>query len=161
MNTKEIKELIDLLKGSDVSEIEIEREGVKIRIKKGSSGAVITPVMAAQPVMHMPVQQPVQPVVAAPAPAPASASAHEAAKAAGNTINSPMVGTFYKAPAPDAAPFVKEGDIIKEGQTVCIIEAMKLMNEIKAEIKGKVVKIMVENGQAVEFGQPLFVIEPA
>ena len=71
-----------------------------------------------------------------------------------------MVGTFYKAPAPDAAPFVKEGDIVKEGQTVCVIEAMKLMNEIKSEIKGKVTKVMVENGQAVDFGQALFVIEP-
>lgn len=144
MNTKEIKEIIDLLKGSDVSEIEIEHDGVKIHIKKGSSGAIITPVMVPQAV----------------APAGVPAPAAEAAKPAGNTINSPMVGTFYKAPAPDAAPFVKEGDIVKEGQTVCVIEAMKLMNEIKSEIKGKVTKVMVENGQAVDFGQALFVIEP-
>ena len=88
---------------------------------------------------------------AAPAPA----------KPLGNTINSPMVGTFYKAPSPESPAFVKEGDIIKEGQTVCIIEAMKLMNELKSEVKGKITKILVENGQAVEFGQPLFVVEPA
>ena len=153
MNTKEIKELIDLLKGSDVSEIEIEHEGIKIKIKKGSSGAVITPVMTAQPVTNVPAPQ----VVAAPAAAPVAPAAPTVA---GNTINSPMVGTFYRSPSPDSAAFVKEGDIIKEGQTVCIIEAMKLMNELKAETKGRVVKISVENGQAVEFGQVLFVIEP-
>jgi len=155
MNTKEIKELIDLLKGSDVSELEIEREGVKIHIKKGASAPVITPVIAAPQVAQVPVAQ----AVAAPVIIPA-ATAAEPVKPAGNTINSPMVGTFYRAPAPDSAPFVKEGDIIKEGQTVCIIEAMKLMNEIKAETKGKITKIMVENGQAVEFGQALFIVEP-
>ncbi|OGF46442.1 MAG: acetyl-CoA carboxylase, biotin carboxyl carrier protein [Candidatus Firestonebacteria bacterium RIFOXYA2_FULL_40_8] len=159
MNTKEIKELIDLLKGSDVSEIEIEREGIKLKIKKGPSGAIMTPVMTSQPVVHMQAPQPVAapaataPVAAAAAPAPA--------KPLGNTINSPMVGTFYKAPSPESPAFVKEGDIIKEGQTVCIIEAMKLMNELKSEVKGKITKILVENGQAVEFGQPLFVVEPA
>src|SRR3989339_870056 len=151
MNTKEIKELIDLLKGSDVSEIEIEREGIKIKIKKGASGAVVTPVMTApQSIVHMPAPS-----------APAAASVPASAKSLGSTINSPMVGTFYKAPSPESVPFIKEGDIIKEGQTVCIIEAMKLMNELKSETKGRITKILVENGQAVEFGQPLFVVEPA
>ncbi len=160
MNTKEIKEIIDLLKGSDVSEIEIEHDGVKIHIKKGSSGAIITPVMVPQAVAPAAMAQPGHSPIITQAPAGVPAPAAEAAKPAGNTINSPMVGTFYKAPAPDAAPFVKEGDIVKEGQTVCVIEAMKLMNEIKSEIKGKVTKVMVENGQAVDFGQALFVIEP-
>ncbi|MEI6846229.1 MAG: acetyl-CoA carboxylase biotin carboxyl carrier protein [Candidatus Firestonebacteria bacterium] len=149
-----MKELIDLLKGSDVSEIEIEREGMKLKIKKGPSGVVMAPVITtAQPVVqHAPVAAP-----AAPAAAPVAAPAP--AKVLGNTINSPMVGTFYRSPSPESAPFVKEGDAIKEGQTVCIIEAMKLMNEFKSEIKGKITKILVENGQAVEFGQPLFVVE--
>ncbi|OGF47437.1 MAG: acetyl-CoA carboxylase, biotin carboxyl carrier protein [Candidatus Firestonebacteria bacterium RIFOXYC2_FULL_39_67] len=159
MNTKEIKELIDLLKGSDVSEIEIEREGIKIKIKKGASGAVVTPVMTApQSIVHMPAVQ--QAAIPAPS-APAAASVPASAKSLGSTINSPMVGTFYKAPSPESVPFIKEGDIIKEGQTVCIIEAMKLMNELKSETKGRITKILVENGQAVEFGQPLFVVEPA
>jgi len=157
MNTKEIKELIDLLKGSDVSEIEIEREGIKLKIKKGASGAIMTPVMSApQPVMHIPAQH-AAPVAAPAAPVPVAAPA--AAKPLGNTINSPMVGTFYRSPSPESAPFVKDGDVIKEGQTVCIIEAMKLMNELKSETKGRITKILVENGQAVEFGQPLFVVE--
>ena len=156
MNTKEIKELIDLLKGSDVSEIEIEREGIKLKIKKGASGAIMTPVMTApQPVMHIPAVQHSAPAAAPAAPAAAPA----AAKPLGNTINSPMVGTFYRSPSPESAPFVKDGDVIKEGQTVCIIEAMKLMNELKSETKGRITKILVENGQAVEFGQPLFVVE--
>lgn len=158
MNTKEIKELIDLLKGSDVSEIEIEREGVKIKIKKESSAAVITPATVSQPVVTLPapviVSSPAAPASPSPSPAPAL-------KPEGNTINSPMVGTFYRSPAPDSPAFVKEGDLIKEGQTICILEAMKLMNEIKAETKGRIVKILVENGQAVEFGQALFVVEPA
>ncbi|MFH1074662.1 MAG: acetyl-CoA carboxylase biotin carboxyl carrier protein [Candidatus Firestonebacteria bacterium] len=151
MNTKEIKELIDLLKESDVSEIEIEREGIKLKIKKGVSGAVLTPGITAQPVVQMPAA-----VHSAAVPAPTAS-----VKPLGNTINSPMVGTFYRAPSPEATPFVKEGDIVKEGQTVCIIEAMKLMNELKSETKGKITKILVENGQAVEFGQPLFVVEHA
>ncbi|MCX5777541.1 MAG: acetyl-CoA carboxylase biotin carboxyl carrier protein [Candidatus Firestonebacteria bacterium] len=154
MNTKEIKELIDLLKGSDVSEIEIEREGVKIKIKKGSSAAIITPAAVSQPVVTLPA-----PVIVSSPAAPASPL--PALKPEGNTINSPMVGTFYRSPAPDSPAFVKEGDLIKEGQTICILEAMKLMNEIKAETKGRIVKILVENGQAVEFGQALFVVEPA
>ena len=155
MNVKEIKELIELLKGNEITELEIEREGVKIKLKKGTGNIVTTQMIAApQPLMqHIP---------AAPAAAPAAKKDEKAAtekKIEGVTINSPMVGTFYRSPSPDAAPFVKEGDMVAEGKTVCIIEAMKLMNEIKSEVKGKIAKILVENGQPVEFGQPLFVVE--
>jgi oxaloacetate decarboxylase alpha subunit len=159
MNIKEIKELIELLKGSDVSEIEIEREGVKIKLKKGASSPIITPSTVITPSQFVPpttVSSPPQietPKVEKP-------STSEVKEENMVTIDSPMVGTFYRAPSPDAQPFVKEGDEIKEGQTVCIIEAMKLMNEIKSEVKGKVVKVLVENGQPVEFGQHLFLIEP-
>ncbi len=154
MNVKEIKELIELLKGNEITELEIEREGVKIKLKKGTGNIVTTQVMAApQPVFQQPA--------AASVPAAKKEEKPAEKKIEGVTINSPMVGTFYKAPAPDAAAFVKEGDAVSEGKTVCIIEAMKLMNEIKSEVKGKIVKILVENGQPVEFGQPLFLVEPA
>jgi len=156
MNVKEIKELIELLKGNEVTELEIEREGIKIKIKKGSNNAVTHQMFSAPPVMHAPA--PVQ-LAAAPAVESRKDEKPSEKKAEGVTINSPMVGTFYRAASPEAAPFVKEGDSVVEGKTVCIIEAMKLMNEIKAEIKGKIVKILVENGQPVEFGQPLFIIE--
>ena len=154
MNVKEIKELIELLKGNEITELEIEREGVKIKLKKGTGNLVTTQVMAAP-------QQVVHQVQAAPAPAAKKEEKPAEKKIDGVTINSPMVGTFYKSPAPDAAAFVKEGDVVSEGKTVCIIEAMKLMNEIKSEVKGKIIKILVENGQPVEFGQPLFLVEPA
>ena len=156
MNTKEIKELIDLLKGSDISEMEIEREGVKIKLKKGPSGAIITPsaIIPPQQILQMPQQ-------VAPAPVQIEPAKVSPEKDSGMKIVSPMVGTFYRSPSPDSQPFVKEGDVIKEGQTVCIIEAMKLMNEIKAESNCKIVKVLAENGQPVEFGHPLFMIQPA
>ncbi|MEI7905451.1 MAG: acetyl-CoA carboxylase biotin carboxyl carrier protein [Candidatus Firestonebacteria bacterium] len=153
MNVKEIKELIELLKDNEITELEIEREGVKIKLKKGSNNLVTHSIVSAPPLApHAPVQ------ISAPAASKKEEKPAEK-KIEGITINSPMVGTFYKSPAPDAAAFVKEGDSIAEGKTVCIIEAMKLMNEIKSEVKGKIVKILVENGQPVEFGQPLFLVE--
>ena len=149
MNVKELKEMIALMNENGLTEIEIEREGQRIRLKKGFSGA---PEVTQGGVF-------IQPPQAASAAAPAKEP--EAAKSNLIEIKAPMVGTFYRAPAPDAPPFVEEGSIIEPGQVICVIEAMKLMNEIKSEVKGKVVDILVENAQPVEFGHVLFLIEPA
>lgn len=149
MNLKEIKEVIQLMNENGLSEIEIEKDGLKVRLKKGAGGSLEQTVVYES----RPAQASVRMVdVAAAAPA----SAPQAAKA---TIKSPMVGTFYAAGAPDAAPFVQPGTQVEVGQVICIIEAMKLMNEIKAEVRGKVTEILVHNGDPVEFGQSLFVIE--
>ncbi len=145
---KEIKEMIQLMNEHHLLELEVEREGMKIRLKK--SGETIV-----QSVIAAPVAAPATaaPVPAAPVAAPAPAANR-------TPIKSPMVGTFYRAPAPDAPPFVESGQTIEVGQVICIIEAMKLMNEIKAEVKGRVVDIPIQNGDPVEFGQPLFMLEP-
>ncbi|MCM8811874.1 MAG: acetyl-CoA carboxylase biotin carboxyl carrier protein [Candidatus Omnitrophica bacterium] len=149
MNLKELKELIALMNEHQLIEVELEREGMKIRLKKAGAvagdGVVIERAIAASPQ-----------VAVAPMPVP-----EQAPKATGTEIKSPMVGTFYRAPAPEAPPFVEVGQEIKPGQVLCIIEAMKLMNEIKSEVKGRIVKIAVENAQPVEFGQVLFVVEPS
>lgn len=145
MNIKEIKEMIQLMNENGLSEIEMEQDGQKIRLKKSASGAIEQFVM--------PEVRHAAPAARAVEPAPAAAAP------ARNTIKSPMVGTYYSAPAPDAAPFVSPGSDIQVGQVVCIIEAMKLMNEIKSEVRGKIVEVLVNNGDPVEFGQPLFVIE--
>lgn len=155
MNLKELKELIELLKGTDISEIEIERSGVRVRLRKGSDVAV-------HPAMPR-MEYPPSPIVA-----PAVAEAEkptipmvEAPKTNHIKITSPIVGTFYRSSSPDKPPYVEVGDIVKKGQVLCIIEAMKLMNEIESDASGRVVQILAENGQPVEYGQPLFVIEPA
>lgn len=149
MNVKELKEMIALMNENGLTEIEIEREGQRIRLKKGLSGA---PEVTQERILMQPPQ-------AAAAAAPEKEP--EAAKSNLIEIKAPMVGTFYRAPAPDAPPFVDKGDTIEAGQVVCIIEAMKLMNEIKSEVKGKIADILVENAQPVEFGHALFLIEPA
>ncbi|MGM9570604.1 MAG: acetyl-CoA carboxylase biotin carboxyl carrier protein [bacterium] len=149
MNVKDIKELVKILNETDISELSLESEGVKINIRKGSAGSV-----EAAPA----------PVAAAPAPsapAPEAAPAPEVKRDNVHVIEAPMVGTFYTAPSPDAEPFVQVGSMVNKDSTLCIIEAMKLMNEIEAEVDGRVVEILAENGQAVEYGQPLFVIEKA
>ena len=151
MDLRKLKTLIDLVSESNVSELEITEAEGKVRIVKGG-GAVVQQVAA--PVLA-PVAVPV-PAVAAPV-APAAAAVAEAP--AGHIVKSPMVGTFYRAASPGAKPFVEVGQAVKEGDTLCIIEAMKILNEIEAEKSGTVTRIMGENGQAVEFGQPLFVIE--
>ena len=154
MNIKEIKEMINVMKEHDISEFEMEKDGFKIKLKKGGSVAV-------SPEAIMMPPQTVQQVV----PAPGGMADHKGAEPAAahdptiEVVKSPMVGTFYKAPAPDADPFVTIGQTVKTGDTLCIIEAMKLMNEIKVELAGRVVEILVENGQAVEFDQPLFKIK--
>lgn len=151
MDLRKLKTLIDLVSESNVSELEITEAEGKVRIVKAAPAA---------PVM-MPVAAP---AVAAPitltAPAPAEAAAAPApAEIQGHVIKSPMVGTFYRAPSPGAKPFVEVGQAVKEGEPVCIIEAMKILNEIEADRAGVIKEILVENGQAVEYGQPLFVLE--
>ena len=147
MTLKEIREMLQLMEEHGLSELEIEREGMKIRLKKGGAGGA--PQMTIE---HLPPTT---------APVPAGAPAAPAAPAAKRlTINSPMVGTFYRAPAPDAPPFTDAGQHVEEGQVVCIIEAMKLMNEIKSDVRGTVVEVLATNGDPIEFGQPLFALEP-
>lgn len=154
MNVKEIKEMITLMNENGLSEIEIEKEGLKLRLKKSNSG--VHSEFSVDPVPHV-----VAPAAAAPTVAAPVAAKDQSAAAKGLVeIKSPMVGTFYRAPASDAPSYVQEGQTIEVGQVICIVEAMKLMNEIKAEVKGKVVKIAVENAYPVEFGQVIFLIDP-
>lgn len=151
---KILKQLVRLMQEADLTELDIEQEGEKIKLKRGSApaGAVYNAVPVAAPVATL-----------SPAPAPQAATpaapAAAVAEAVGPTINSPMVGTYYSAGSPDAKPFVNVGDKVGPDTVVCIIEAMKVFNEIKAETSGTVQKVLVQNGQAVEFGQPLFVIK--
>jgi len=164
MNQKELKELIDFLIEKDISEFELERGDVKVRIKRGADAAA--PVIAhAMPMAPIQMASAVQaashssaPAASAPVPGPAGApvSAEEEL----HTVKSPIVGTFYEAPGPGALPFVKPGDQVAAGQVLCIIEAMKLMNEIESDASGEIVKVLVNNGQPVEYGQPLFAIRP-
>ena len=148
MDLRKLKTLIDLVSESNVSELEITEAEGKVRIVKGG-GAVVQQVMAA----------PMVPVAAAPVAAAPAADAAAPAAAQGHTVKSPMVGTFYRSSAPGAKSFVEVGSQVKEGDTLCIIEAMKILNEIEADKTGTVTQILGENGQAVEFGQPLFIIE--
>jgi len=148
MDLRKLKKLIDLVQESGIAEIEITEGEEKVRIVRG--GVVEETAPAARP--------PVSPPAAV---APVSAATSEAPPAAvsGHVVKSPMVGTFYRSPSPDAKPFVQVGDTVKAGQTICIIEAMKLMNEIEADADGVVKAILVENGQPVEYGEALLVIE--
>lgn len=153
MDLRKLKTLIDLVAESGISELEVTEGEGKVRIVKAPPQVIAAPMQMAMPQGY--------PQVAAQAPAPAAAApAAPAAPAVpqGHIVTSPMVGTFYRAPSPGADPFVQVGDTVKEGQTICIIEAMKLLNEIEADKSGVVKEILGENGQAVEYGQPLFVI---
>jgi acetyl-CoA carboxylase biotin carboxyl carrier protein len=151
MDLRKLKTLIDLVSESNVSELEITEAEGKVRIVKGG-GALVQP--AAMPAM---VQgAPAAAAVAAPA---AAAVAAAPAAPAGHIVKSPMVGTFYRASAPGAKSYVEIGSQVKEGETICIIEAMKILNEIEADKSGTITQILCENGQAVEYGQPLFIIE--
>ncbi len=158
MDLKQIKQIIDLMKRSELSEFEFEEEGFKIKIKRGSGGL---PVVSSIPHSAHPFPAPTAetPPVAtksAPAPAPAANGGDETGYA---YVKSPMVGTFYRSPSPENPPFVENGTKVEEKSVVCIIEAMKIMNEIQAEAKGSVVEVLVENGQPVEYGQRLFKIK--
>ncbi len=154
MDLRKLKTLIDLVSESNVSELEITEAEGKVRIVKSA------PVVAAAPVTYSMTPSNVAPQ-AAPAVEAAPAAAVAAAPAApvGHTVKSPMVGTFYRSSSPGAKAFVEVGDTIKEGETICIVEAMKILNEIEADKSGTVTQILVDNGQAVEYGQPMFVIE--
>jgi acetyl-CoA carboxylase biotin carboxyl carrier protein len=153
MDLRKLKTLIDLVSESNVSELEITEAEGKVRIVKSAGVAMAAPV-----VMTAPAAVPAPVAVAAPAAAPAEAAA-PAPAAAGHTVKSPMVGTFYRSSSPGAAPFVQIGSVVKEGDTLCIVEAMKILNEIESDKSGTVTQILCENGQAVEYGQPLFIIE--
>ena len=149
MDLRKLKTLIDLVSESNISELEITEAEGKVRIVKAGVAMVAAPVMAAP-----------APMVAAPVSAAATAAAAEAAaELEGKVIKSPMVGTFYRAATPGAKAFANVGDNIKVGLPVCIIEAMKIMNEIESDCDGKILRVLCENGQAVEFGQPLFIVE--
>ena len=164
MDLRKLKTLIDLVSDSNVTELEITEAEGKVRIVKGVTGT-------AAPVLTQQVMVPaVAPVASVPAAAPSATDLAEAAAvaaaavaaeaaAAGHTVKSPMVGTFYRSSSPGAAPFVQVGDTVKEGDTLCIIEAMKILNEIESDKAGVVKQVLCENGQAVEYGQALYIIE--
>lgn len=157
METKDIQKLIDFISQSGLDEVNIETSELKLNIKRYSG---VVPAVQAQPmvVASQPVAAPApQTVAAAPAPTAAPAPAQPAANTV--TIKSPMIGTFYRSAGPDKPSFVEVGDEVSAGKTVCIIEAMKLFNEIESEVSGKIVKVLVENATPVEFDQPLFVVE--
>ena len=148
MNIKKVQELVELMNTNGLSEVEVEQDGMRIKLRKTAQGIV-------EEVVPAPVQ------AARPAAAPAPAAAPK--EAAGNLkeMKAPMVGTFYASPSPDAEAYVKVGDVVHKGDVLCIIEAMKIMNEVKSEFDGKIAQIPIENAEPVEFGQPLFLIEPA
>jgi acetyl-CoA carboxylase biotin carboxyl carrier protein len=148
MNLKEIRALSEVLRQYELTEIEVEREGLRIRLRRDTAGgpSAAAPTVAAAP-------------GAGPAARPTEPAAEEALGRV-TAIESPMVGTFYRAPSPEAAPYVREGDVVKKGQVVGIVEAMKLMNEIESKVAGRIVKVLVENAQPVEYGPPLFLVEP-
>ena len=165
MNQKEIKELIEFLIEKDVTEFELERGDVKVRIKRGAAEAVTGPqdriiaVHAASPAPAQPIGVPAG--HAAPVPvAPAASASPEKPEEGLHMVLSPIVGTYYESPSPGSPPFVKVGDTIEAGQVLCIVEAMKLMNEIEADVAGEVVKMLVKNGQPIEYGQELFAVRP-
>ncbi len=147
MDIRKVKKLIELLEESDIAEIEIHEGEESVRISRASS---LTPaVVAATPVAAAPIPAAAQPAPGAPSVAP---------EPEGHVIRSPMVGTFYRAPSPGAKSFVEDGQTVSAGDTLCIIEAMKILNQIESDTSGKIVQILVENGQPVEYNEPLFVI---
>ena len=153
MDIRKIKKLIELLEESDVEELEIQEGDDSVRISRRREQAAVSYGYAPQP---MPAPQPQQAAAPAPAAEPAAPAEPEAPK--GHAVKSPMVGTFYRAPSPNAASFVEVGQTVKAGDVVCIVEAMKMMNQIEADKSGTVSEILVENGQPVEFDQPLVII---
>ena len=152
MDLRKLKTLIDLVSDSNVSELEITEAEGKVRIVKGGAPQYV----ATSAAVPMPAAGAATPALA---PAAGAAAASAPAAPAGHTVKSPMVGTFYRAASPGAKSFIEIGSQVKEGDTICIIEAMKILNEIEADKSGTITQILVENGQAVEYGQPLFVIE--
>ena len=162
MNQKELKELIEFLIEKDIAEFELERGDVKVKIKRAGEHTVVH--SHAEPRFYAvpPVASPVVEMAAAPAAAPpaAAAPATPAPEEGLHAVKSPIVGTFYEAPSPGAPPFVKVGDTVEVGQVLCIVEAMKLLNEIESDVAGEIVKELASNGQPIEYGQELFSIRP-
>jgi acetyl-CoA carboxylase biotin carboxyl carrier protein len=159
MNQKELKELIEFLIEKDIAEFELERGDVKVRIKRGEqgTGASAVPFTAhGAPATAVPIAA--TPVVNSAVVPPAATEATPVTEEKLHVVHSPIVGTFYEAPSPGAPPFVKAGDKVEAGQVLCIVEAMKLMNEIESDVAGEIVKKLVNNGQPVEYGQELFAI---
>ena len=154
MNLKDIKEILALMNENDLNEIEIEREGLKLKLKKNAMGQV----GMSQPTHYAVESIPAPKAVAAPISAVPAAA--DTSRKDTKEIKSPMVGTFYRSSSPEAGPFVEVGQTVEIGQVVCIVEAMKLMNEIKSEVRGKIVEVTVENAEPVEFGQVLYIVEP-
>jgi acetyl-CoA carboxylase biotin carboxyl carrier protein len=156
MNIKDVKDLIDLISGTDVVEVEVERGGMRLRVRRqgvaAAAAAAATAPVAAPAVALRP---------ASPSPSPASPAAEPELPDTVALVRAPLVGRFYRSPSPDAAPFVEVGDRVRKGQVLCIIEAMKLMNQIEAEVSGVVRAVLAEDGGPVEFGEPLFEIEKA
>lgn len=148
LNFDEIRELVRIVSEADITELEVETGHLRVAIRKGTA--------AAPPASALPAAV----TVDNPAPAPVASSLPDTIPAHWVPVIAPMVGMLYRAPAPDAPPFVNEGDWVEEGRTVCIIEAMKMFNEIPAEVSGRLVRVLVENGTPVEYGQPLFLIDP-
>jgi len=149
MQREEIESLIDLLNQHQLTELEIEKKGMRIRVRRepAQRGSLVSP-------------EPVEPSVEVAASEPLSYHANVGDQGKFAAVTSPIVGTFYRSPSPDADAYVEEGDFVKKGQVLCIVEAMKLMNEIEAETDGKIMKVLVESTTPVEYGQPLFLIDP-
>ncbi|MBT8319842.1 MAG: acetyl-CoA carboxylase biotin carboxyl carrier protein [Gramella sp.] len=167
MDLKEIQNLIKFVAKSGASEVKLETGDVKITIKTGSDDKETT-IVQQMPQQHLPQQMPAQQPQQQQAPAPQeSAAPQKEAKDAGEddskyiTVKSPIIGTFYRKPSPDKPSFVEVGDSIKEGDVLCVIEAMKLFNEIESEVSGKIVKVLVDDASPVEFDQPLFLVDPS
>ena len=161
MNQKELRELIEFLIEKDITEFELERGDVKVRIKRGTPEAASAPAdriitVHPVPVASSPIAAGTPPAVPAAAAAPPPEKPEEGL----HMVHSPIVGTYYESPSPGSPPFVKPGDTVEAGQILCIVEAMKLMNEIEADVGGEVVKMLVKNGQPIEYGQELFAIRP-
>lgn len=163
MDLKQIQELIDAINNSNIGELSIEQGDFKLTLKQLQTSEMQFVAMPQAPTMQPLPQSVAQPAIAAPQPvAPVTAPPPAAPAAAGNTITikSPMIGTFYRSPSPDKPSFVNVGDEIKAGKVICIIEAMKLFNEIESEVSGRIVKVLIDDASPVEYDQPLFLVEP-
>ena len=160
MNQKELKELIEFLIEKDIAEFELERGDVKVRIKRAGEHFAVH--AHGEPRFYAVPPAPTAPAVGAPAAAPGLSAAAPAPvpEETFHMVKSPIVGTFYESPSPGAPPFVKAGDTVEEGQVLCIVEAMKLLNEIESDVAGEIVKKLAVNGQPIEYGQELFAIRP-
>jgi acetyl-CoA carboxylase biotin carboxyl carrier protein len=160
MNQKELKELIEFLIEKDIAEFELERGDVKVRIKRGAESSALAVDGRYFAVHAAPPSSPEVASVPVSAAPPASQPAPPVEEENLHSVRSPIVGTFYESPSPGSPPFVKPGDMVEEGQVLCIVEAMKLMNEIESDVAGEIVKKLMANGQPIEYGQELFVIRP-